>query len=207
VALAGTDVVRRVDIVHIDRLANRIVSEAGFGKGQRLADDRTAGEWAAMLREIPGTTWDAEFLDAEWSQIILGQAITSRAEYFRARRPGRGRPLSRAERDEVWQLCERFTQRLADRNVVTFRQIAERAARLEMQRAEQALAQDADPENTSSRYRHRYRHVVIDEAQDLNRRTGRCCGRWSHRASTTCSSPGTRISASTASTSHSAASG
>lgn len=100
------------------------------------------------------TGWSAEFLHDEWSQVVLGHAINSREEYFRVRRAGRGRTLSRPQRAEVWQLIEQYTKRLADAGLWTFRQVAARAARLE---AERARAKGA-----------RYRHVVVDEAQDLS---------------------------------------
>jgi AAA domain len=108
----------------------------------------------------------AEFLASEWIEVILGQVLNSRTEYFRARRPGRGRRLSREERDRVWQLTERFTKWLDDQGVWTWRQVAGRAARLEMDRA--ARIEESSEENSGSQPRYRYRHVVVDEAQDLS---------------------------------------
>ncbi|MCK9894504.1 hypothetical protein MXD60_07795 [Frankia sp. AgB32] len=37
--------------------------------------------------------------------------LRSRADYFRARRPGRGRQLARQDRDAILQRTERFTKR------------------------------------------------------------------------------------------------
>jgi hypothetical protein len=84
---------------------------------------------------------------------VLGQALTARGDYFKARRPYQGRNLTRMERDEVWELIERFARWLAADDSWTWRQVAIRAAGLEMARA-------ADG--------NRYRHVVVDEAQDLS---------------------------------------
>ncbi|MEK8145172.1 hypothetical protein NKH18_38520 [Streptomyces sp. M10(2022)] len=39
--------------------------------------------------EAGESRWDAEFLCDEWNQVILGQAVASRSDYFRARRAGR----------------------------------------------------------------------------------------------------------------------
>ena len=58
------------------------------------------------------------------------------------------------QRAAVWQLIEQFTKRLTERNLWTFRQVAARAALIEKERA---------PARG-----HRYRHVVVDEAQDLS---------------------------------------
>lgn len=54
----------------------------------------------------------------------------------------------------MWQLTERFTKRLTEANLWTFRRVAAHAARIERDRAQ-----------TQG---HRYRHVVVDEAQDLS---------------------------------------
>ncbi|GAA0905252.1 UvrD-helicase domain-containing protein [Virgisporangium aurantiacum] len=159
--LGGEQVASRVDIVTIDKLAALVVREAGLGAGRRHIDDnRAAQEWRDMLFELDLPQWDPEFLNAEWGQVILGQVLTSRVDYFQARRVGRGRTLTRADRDQIWQLAERFTLRLEEKGVWTWRQIAAAAARAEMDRGEQRTSAGTNG--------HRYRHVVVDEAQDFN---------------------------------------
>nr|MDT0663195.1 AAA family ATPase [Micromonospora sp. DSM 115978] len=177
-ALGGEALVARVDIVNIDRLASRVVTEAGAGGGRRVVDDnRVASLWETFLVETATTEWDADFLAAEWNQVILGQVLNSRTDYFRARRPNRGRSLSRAERDRIWQITERFTSWLEGQGLWTWRQVAQRAARLEMDRAAGAAGTTpgggpsgggASGESSGGLFRPRYRHVVVDEAQDLS---------------------------------------
>lgn len=155
--LGGEQTVRRVDIVNIDKLAAQVVTEAEPRIRRHWMDDtRVVQMWRAILAETGESRWDAEFLNEEWSQVVLGQAITSRAEYFRVRRVGRGRQLDRAQRADIWQLIEQFTKRLDEANVRTFRQVAAQAARIERDRA------DREGGNR------RYRHIVVDEAQDLS---------------------------------------
>ena len=163
-ALGGEELVARVDIVNIDRLASRVVSEARAGGGRRVVNDNDVPQlWADFLIETGDAGWDADFLAAEWTQVILGQVLNSRTDYFKARRPNRGRSLNRMERDQIWRLTERFTTWLEGQGIWTWRQIAERAARLEMDRAAASSA-----ESSGSLHRPRYRHVVVDEAQDLS---------------------------------------
>ncbi|MBQ1075428.1 DEAD/DEAH box helicase [Micromonospora sp. C31] len=166
-ALGGQELVARVDIVNIDRLASRVVAEAKAGGSRRVVDDnRVADLWSEFLIETGASGWDAEFLAAEWTQVILGQVLNSRTDYFKARRPNRGRSLTRVERDQIWQLTERFTTWLEGQGVWTWHQVAQRAARLEMDRA---ASGDSAPggESSGGFHRPRYRHVVVDEAQDL----------------------------------------
>ncbi|MEU8209402.1 UvrD-helicase domain-containing protein [Micromonospora sp. NPDC049044] len=166
-ALGGQELVSRVDIVNIDRLASRVVTEAKAGGSRRVVDDNRVLElWDEFLVETGETGWEAEFLAAEWTQVILGQVLNSRTDYFKARRPNRGRSLTRAERDQIWQLTERFVTWLDNRGVWTWRQVAQRAARLEMDRAAQNIS--VAGESSGGFYRPRYRHVVVDEAQDLS---------------------------------------
>ena len=153
--LGGPELLDRVDVVNIDQLAARVVHEAQPGTRLPMMNDEKAVElWRAVLLELRETRWDAEFLHDEWSQVVLGHAITSRQEYFRARRAGRGRQLNRMQRAQIWELVEQFTKRLDDQNLWTFRRVAAHAARLEQQ-----LAAAREP---------RYRHIVVDEAQDLS---------------------------------------
>ncbi|MEV4481701.1 UvrD-helicase domain-containing protein [Micromonospora coxensis] len=167
-ALGGQELVARVDIINIDRLASRVVTEVKAGGNRRVVDDNQVPElWSEFLLEAGESHWDAEFLAAEWTQVILGQVLNSRAEYFKARRPNRGRSLTRVERDQIWQLTERFTTWLDGRGVWTWRQVAQRAARLEMDRMAAAISASGDS-SSGGFHRPRYRHVVVDEAQDLS---------------------------------------
>ena len=153
--LAGRDILDRVEVTNIDALAAKVVTEAEPGIRRHWMDDSKAIEaWEALLLELGVTSWDARFLHDEWSQVVLGQALSSREEYFRARRAGRGRTLNRVQRAEVWQLVEQFSKRLREQNLWTFRQVAAEAARIERGHAKAG--------------KYRYKHVVIDEAQDLS---------------------------------------
>ncbi|MEU5456164.1 UvrD-helicase domain-containing protein [Streptomyces globisporus] len=178
--LGGEELLARVEISHVDQLALRVVREAEPGSAKQTLDESQAlREWRAMLDELGETGWDAQFLHDEWSQVILGQAVVSRTEYFRARRAGRGKNIARAERAEIWQLAERFTQRLDRLGRQTWEQVAERAARLEMDRARRIQAVERQREEaggldnihlqagSAGWLRHRFQHIVVDEAQDL----------------------------------------
>ncbi|MEU8674411.1 UvrD-helicase domain-containing protein [Streptomyces sp. NPDC048560] len=179
--LGGEELLARVEISHVDQLALRVVREAEPGSRKQTLDDAQAvREWRTMLAELNETGWDAEFLHEEWTQVVLGQAITSRTDYFRARRAGRGKNVTRAERAEIWQLAEQFSQRLDRLGRQTWDQVAERAARLETQREQRIRSIERQRDEAGGLdnihmqagsggwLRYRYRHIVVDEAQDLH---------------------------------------
>ncbi|GAB3436819.1 UvrD-helicase domain-containing protein [Actinophytocola sediminis] len=163
----------RVDVLTIDQLAARVVTESATGRKRRISDVAAIDRLAMLLAELEERRFDARFLFEEWDQVILGRAVTSRKEYFDARRAGRGRALTRLDRAAVWKIIEQFTARLDNDGVETWGQFADRAARLERARADKVTARDghagrAADDSAGTHYRHhRYRHVVVDEAQDL----------------------------------------
>ncbi|MFF3947136.1 UvrD-helicase domain-containing protein [Streptomyces sp. NPDC001902] len=173
----------RVEIAHIDQLAHKVVSENSLaGRSKRRVDDRTA---FAELREVLAEsalvgTWEPEFLIEEWEHVILAQSVPTRAAYFQTRRVGRGRALTRPERDQIWKLLDQFTTRLDRKGIETWGQAAERAARFEQQRVARIEARRQYREQVGGRelihrdaelslddLNYRYQHIVVDEAQDL----------------------------------------
>ncbi|GAA1717090.1 UvrD-helicase domain-containing protein [Nonomuraea bangladeshensis] len=169
--LAGAEILQHVDILNVDKVASGIVAQAASGvRRSRIDDTKALREWEELLLEEGESRWDADFLHAEWSQVILGQACATRADYFRARRAGRGRSISREDRAAIWRLAERYVMRLDAKGVWTNQQFAERAARLEMEKARDRASYEANAglqRESGVWHRPRYRHIVIDEAQDL----------------------------------------
>ncbi|MFF5336866.1 UvrD-helicase domain-containing protein [Streptomyces sp. NPDC013181] len=175
------ELLARVEIAHIDELAYQVVSENLTGSVKRRIDDRTAlGELRTVLTGLGQNSWEPEFLIEEWEQVVLGQSVPTRAAYFQTRRAGRGRPLTRPERSAVWGILDAFTTHLEEKGIETWGQAAERAARYEMERADRILARQAYKDRVDGRdlihrdaevslrdLRHRYKHIVVDEAQDL----------------------------------------
>ena len=98
-----------------------------------------------------GLAFTPVFLQHEWEQVILGQYLSSEQAYLTCVRAGRGRPLSKAQRSQVWQAAERVAAELAAADLSTHMQLANEATHLLRGRG-QTL----------------YRHIIVDEAQDLH---------------------------------------
>jgi superfamily I DNA/RNA helicase len=141
----------RVEIRNVDSLAYRVVEQAR-GARPGIIDGRELDElWAAAAAEA-ALAFPATFLNREWQQVILAQDLRTEQEYLTASRAGQGTPLGKAQRRQVWQVTRQVEARLRALGRDTFTQLANEAAHL--------LRDGA--------VRLPYRHVIVDEAQDLH---------------------------------------
>ncbi|HEX9032722.1 MAG TPA: 3'-5' exonuclease, partial [Streptosporangiaceae bacterium] len=148
--LVGDDRVRGlVEIINVDKLANRIVRQAR-GTLRIPAPDVLHGRISAAAAEV-GLDLTAAFLEHEWEQVILAQDLTTEDAYLNCQRTGRGISLTRNQRSAVWQAIQQVTGELAAAGESTYLQITCEAARL--------LAESGHIP---------YRHVIVDEGQDLH---------------------------------------
>jgi superfamily I DNA/RNA helicase len=139
----------RIEVLNVDRLAYRVVSQARGTPG--IAKDRELRQrWAAVAAD-GGLAFTPVFLQHEWEQVILGQDLRTEQAYLTCGRAGRGRPLTKAQRSQVWQAAERITAELTAAGQSTHVQLANEATHLLRDKG-QTL----------------YQHVIVDEAQDLH---------------------------------------
>jgi superfamily I DNA/RNA helicase len=139
----------RIEVLNVDRLAFRIVRQArgipdiidGQALRQRWADAAADG----------GRAFTSTFLEQEWEQVILAQDLRSEQAYLTCLRTGRGRPLTKPQRSQVWQAAERVGAELSAASKSTHPQLANEATHL-LRETGRTL----------------YRHVIVDEAQDLH---------------------------------------
>ena len=140
---------RQIQVRNVDRLAYSIVTEA---RGTPvIADERVLrARWAEAVAAF-GLELTPAFLKNEWEQVILAQDLRSEHAYLTCLRTGRGRPLTKAQRSRVWQAAQQVMAELATARQTTHLQLANEATHL--------LREAGAP---------RYRHILVDEAQDLH---------------------------------------
>jgi superfamily I DNA/RNA helicase len=139
----------QVEVLNVDRLAHSVVRQV---RGTPvIADERVLRTRWATAADDAGLALAPAFLKNEWEQVILARDLRTEQDYLSCPRVGRGRPLTRAQRGQVWQAAQRVTAELAAAGESTHFQLANEAARL--------LRQAGQP---------RYRHILVDEAQDLH---------------------------------------
>ena len=139
----------RIEVLNVDRLAYSVVKLA---RGTPvITDGRVQQARWAQAAEATGAAFTPAFLRNEWEQVILAKGLRTEQAYLICPRTGRGRPLTKAQRAQVWRAVQRVTAELTTTRESTHLQLADEATRL--------LWQVARP---------RYRHILVDEAQDLH---------------------------------------
>ena len=139
----------RIDVSHVDRIAHRIFRKT-HGAPYMLGSEDEKALWTGLIGEL-GLSFTPVFLSEEWRQVVLARRISTADEYLTAKRTGRGRALGAAQRAQVWQAIWEFEQTLTQQGVWTHETIRREATRL--------LEGSSDKP---------FRHIIIDEAQDLS---------------------------------------
>ncbi|WP_017539240.1 UvrD-helicase domain-containing protein [Nocardiopsis halophila] len=147
--LAGDSEERRlVDVRNLDKIAYQVVREE---TGAVPVLPRTRELVHLWDRFAEGTGFSGRFLLDEWEHVILAQDLTTERDYLKARRRGRGGRLGEGQRKAIWSAVLEATDRMRAEGQWTFTQLASEAAAV--------LARKG---------RRLYRHVVVDESQDLH---------------------------------------
>jgi superfamily I DNA/RNA helicase len=149
----------RIDVISVDRLAYGIVSAKRSGQIKIAEPATTRALWEAAAQSGPtywsrtgiATRYSGTFLEREWEQVILAQRLTTLEAYRGAPRRGRGDAMRADQRERVWAAVTEAVSRLAGMRRHTHLQLADEAA---------AITQRSGPGA--------YRHVIVDEGQDLH---------------------------------------
>jgi superfamily I DNA/RNA helicase len=149
-AETARDLRGQVEILNVDRLAYQVVSRSRGGSLAPIDDRDLLDIWTAAA-EKAGAPFSPAFLNREWRQVILAQGLSGEDAYLTCSRAGQGTPLGKAQRRQVWQVTQQVEAELRSQGRDTFLQLAEEAARV--------LREAPAPP---------YRHVIVDEAQDLH---------------------------------------
>jgi hypothetical protein len=143
------EVESRIEVSHVDRIAHRVFRKT-HGAPHMLGSADEKALWAGLIDEL-GLTFTPVFLSEEWRQVVLARRISTADAYLAAKRTGRGRALGPAQRAQVWQMIWEFEQTLTQQGVWTHETVRREATRLLEESSEKP-----------------FRHIIIDEAQDLS---------------------------------------
>ena len=101
--------------------------------------------------DLPNELKVDSFFEAEYSLVVLPNSVTTREEYLRVKRSGRGVSLNRSKRNAVWDVIAGYRASGAASGSTDFDEKAAIAAAV-LRDGSSALAD----------------HVLVDEAQDLS---------------------------------------
>lgn len=113
--ISGLDIDRsNITLTNIDKLVFDLISEYDL-----LPDDFKVFEFNSVKNPIDIweelvsaelTSYSPEFLDKEYRDVILYNDVKSLEEYIRTSRKGRGKPVSRRQRSEIWTFIDKFNE-------------------------------------------------------------------------------------------------
>jgi superfamily I DNA/RNA helicase len=141
----------RIEVVHLHAWAARFLRDQGR-RFEVASPSELEACWREAIRAAGEGEFDPGFLRQEWEQVIQTNEIQTAADYLRVPRIGRGRTLSRIQRQRVWTVCDRYVEALIRRGKAEWSGII-RDARSLLELNKPSLP---------------YRAVIVDEAQDLH---------------------------------------
>jgi len=145
------DVMRRIEVVNLDRWVSNFLRKNDYSFTIDYGKQSNA-LWTKALDMAPAELdLEESFYREEWDRVIQPQAVTSLADYFKASRVGRGVPLNRKARKDIWTVFEEYRLML-DEHGLKERDDALRDARLLLEQKGGVLP---------------YRAIIVDEAQDM----------------------------------------
>ncbi len=147
--LLSSEELARVEVTHLHHLAARIVRD-GEGPFRVVSEDARKKLWdRAKSLADPKGAFEPGLVQDEWRHVVQAQGVRTRQDYWKVSRAGRGTPLSRAQKNELWSIFQ------------TYRELLD--GQLEWPDVVQH-ALDLAPAGHQSRFA----AVLVDEVQDLN---------------------------------------
>jgi hypothetical protein len=145
------DLLKRIEVVNLDKWVTQFLRQSDYDLSIDYGKSSKEFWEKALTLAPPELNLPASFYKKEWEQIIQPQEITSFTQYLAAPRTGRGVRLDRKERKDIWPVFEEY-QLLLSENKLREPADAMRDARLLLE---------------SDKTRLPYRHIIVDEAQDM----------------------------------------
>ncbi len=144
------DEFKRIKVVHLHLFCVRFLRERGIT--HKIVNDAEARDiWDEILFEHEDLALPSDFIADEWSKVVQANGLTTKMEYLKVKRVGRGTPLDRRKRSAVWSVMAEYRNELDGRGKVEWADIVRFT--VEYLRAH--------PEDRP------YRAILADEVQDL----------------------------------------
>jgi len=152
-AICPPDVLKRIDVLNLDAWVSSYLKKIGYDAKIIYEDKLWMPLWEDALNLKPsGHDLGDAFYRDEWEQIIQAHGVSSLSEYFKVKRTGRGRRLSRKIRKDIWPVFEEYRALLNEKNIKEVEDAYRDCCQL--------LAEQGDVLG--------YKAILVDEAQDFS---------------------------------------
>lgn len=141
----------RIEVQHIDGWVSRFLKSQKYPHEIVYAQDKRMERLWNLAFGLMSSQFPESFFKEEWQRVILPQRIHSLDEYKSAKRTGRGVPLDRKQRIEIWAIFEEMRAQMHNAGLRAFEDATLDAADILKQRD----------------VRLPYRSIIVDEAQDM----------------------------------------
>ena len=151
--LASAEDLARIEVINIDAWVIRFLKARKYSAILKFESQlhELWGDVLSRMQQPPGAVLPNSFYTEEWERIILPNRIDRREDYLAVSRTGRGVALNRRQRAVIWDVFDDMRGEMSQRGWRTYQDA--------MLDARDLISED----NTANDYR----HVVVDEAQDM----------------------------------------
>ena len=143
---------QRMTISHLHAYAHRLLAESGR-KFEIIQRDNLSELLTTHRKELDADKFSDAFIEAEWNAVIDYWGLENWDDYEKVNRTGRGAALPAQQRLQLWQVFSQVRAELKRNNLLSWGDLCDEARRL-------VEANGTKP----------FRHVIVDESQDLGPR-------------------------------------
>lgn len=148
--ICTVDELRRIDVINLDAWIAQFLREHGYS-AEIIYDTTKIWEDAVAANDISGDL-PVSFYEDEYNRVVLAQEAFTLEKYVKATRTGRGTRLDRKKRMQLWKVFDAYQNMMKERHVRDINTAMYECRLLLMK----------------SNAETRYKHVIVDEGQDLS---------------------------------------
>ncbi len=143
---------RKIDVINLDAWVSQFLREHGY-PAEIAYDDKITRLWEnAVASNDISDGYPVSFFEDEYNRVVVAQEAFTLEKYIKATRTGRGVRLDRKKRLEIWKVFETYLNLMKEQKI--------RDINTAMYECRLLL--------TKSNSETRYKHVIVDEGQDLS---------------------------------------
>ena len=147
--------VPRIEVVNLDRWATQYLKKKQFARRVATTQedlDELSQLWSEVFdtHSVPEGLTEA-FIKSEWEQVVQAKGVLSIDQYLKISRAGRGTPLNRVKRKDLWNVFALYREKLLQSGLVE----------------RDDVYREAIPLLEGESGKLGYAAVVVDEAQDM----------------------------------------